>query len=206
VRTNGGGEGFRGYAHDSRLALLITLGTIPVGAAGLGLHKLIEGHLTKNLYVIGTSLIVLACLLWLAERVSRHHKTFEQLTWFDALIVGIAQAMALIPGSSRSGTTMTAGLFLGLTRNAAARFSFLLSIPAVFASGLYEMFKIDSSIFDLGITSLIIATGISAVTGYAAIAWLLRYLMHKTTMIFVYYRIGLGILLLLLLLTEVVTP
>jgi len=198
IRTRGNGEGVKGFSRDSRLALLIILGSLPVGTIGYGFHKIIEGALTKNLVVISCSLIVLALILWLAEKMSRRQKTFEQLRWWDALLIGIAQAMALIPGSSRSGTTITAGLFVGLTRNAAARFSFLLSIPAVFASGAYEMMKIDPSVFDLGVTSLIVATGISAITGYAAIAWLLRFLMRNTTMVFVWYRIALGLLLLVL--------
>jgi undecaprenyl-diphosphatase len=206
VRTNGGGEGFKGYSRDSRLALLIVLGSIPVGTVGLGLHKIIEGSLTKNLYVISASLFVLALCLWLAERIAKHQKTFEHLTWVDALIIGFAQAMALIPGSSRSGTTMTAGLFVGLTRNAAARFSFLLSVPAVFASGLYELWKIDTRVFDLGIESLIVATGVSAITGYVAIAWLLRYLMKHTTMVFVWYRILLAALLILLIQLGAIEP
>jgi undecaprenyl-diphosphatase len=206
VRSNGGGEGFRGYSMDSRLALLIVLGTIPVGAVGLGLHKIIEGSLTKNLFVISASLFVLALLLWLAEKIAKHHRTFEHLTWVDALIIGVAQAMALIPGSSRSGTTMTAGLFVGLTRNVAARFSFLLSIPAVFASGLYELWKIDTRVFDLGIESLIVATVVSAITGYVAIAWLLRYLMKHTTMVFVWYRIFLAALLILLIQLGAIEP
>lgn len=212
IRTNGGGEGLRGYSPPSRLAFLIMVGTLPVVVIGFGLHKLIEGYLTKNLWVIASSLIALALLLWLAERISRHQKPIEQITWLDSLLVGVAQALALIPGSSRSGTTITAGLFLGLTRDGAARFSFLLSIPAVLASGLYEMLKIykmmtsDAVVFELGVASLIISTVVSAVTGYVAIAWLLRYLMHRTTMIFVYYRVALGILLLLLLFRGVVTP
>jgi len=101
----------------------------------------IEGVFTKSTTVIASSLIGLALLLWLAEKVARHYKTIDQVRWSDALWVGLAQAMALIPGSSRSGTTMTAALFLGFTRNTAARFSFLLSIPAVLASGLYELIK-----------------------------------------------------------------
>lgn len=206
VRTRGNGEGFRGISRDSRLALLIVIGTIPVGTVGLALHKIIEGTLTKNLWVISGSLLVLALCLWLAEKVSKHLKTFEHLTWIDAVIIGIAQALALIPGSSRSGTTITAGLFVGLTRNAAARFSFLLSIPAVFASGIYELSKIDTKVFDLGIESLIVATGVSAITGYVAIAWLLRYLMKNTTMVFVSYRIALAAVLIILMVTKVIEP
>jgi undecaprenyl-diphosphatase len=101
---------------------------------------------------------------------------------------------------------MTAGLFVGLTRNAAARFSFLLSVPAVFASGLYELWKIDTRVFDLGIESLIIATGVSAITGYVAIAWLLRYLMKHTTMVFVWYRILLAAFLILLIQLGAIEP
>jgi undecaprenyl-diphosphatase len=144
--------------------------------------------------VLAGSLIGLALLLWLAEKVSKHSRSFEQINWKDALVIGFAQAMALIPGSSRSGTTMTAALFLGITRNAAARFSFLLSIPAVLASGLFELVRIDPAVFDLGLTNLIVATVVSALSGYAAIAWLLRYLMKHTTMIFVWYRLILGLL------------
>jgi undecaprenyl-diphosphatase len=206
VRTNGGGQGFRGYSLDSRLALLIVLGSVPVGVVGLGFQKIIEGAITKNLVVIALSLIILALFLWLAERTSKHVKSIEQMTWVQALLIGIAQAMALIPGSSRSGTTMTMGLFTGLTRHAAARFSFLLSIPAVFASGVFELRKIDPSVFDLGVASLIISTGVSAITGYMAIAWLLRYLVRHSTLVFVWYRIALGLALVVLLVLGVVEP
>jgi undecaprenyl-diphosphatase len=143
--------------------------------------------------------------LWLAEKVARHAREVEGVTWKDALIVGLAQALALIPGSSRSGTTMTAALFLGFTRSAAARFSFLLSIPAVLASGLYQLYKVvdmlrsGADVFHLGVGNLVIATVVSGLAGYAAIAWLLRYLMRHTTMIFVWYRFALGIVLTLLL-------
>jgi undecaprenyl-diphosphatase len=199
IRSNGSGNGLRGFSVDSWVALYIVIGTIPVGIIGLALKNVIEGAFTKSLTVIGGSLIVLACLLWLAERLSKHLRTFEQINWKDALVIGCAQAVALVPGSSRSGTTMTAALFLGITRNAAARFSFLLSIPAVFASGLFEMMRIDPRVFQLGVSSLVVATLVSALAGYAAIAWLLRYLMKNSTMAFVWYRLGLGLLILSLL-------
>jgi len=131
---------------------------------------------------------------------------------FDAIVIGIAQVLALVPGSSRSGTTISAGLFLGLARDAAARFSFLLSVPAVFASGLYEMYKIHqlmkagTDVFTLGIGNLVVATIVSGVAGYAAIAWLLRYLMKNTTLVFVWYRFALGFVLVLLLLTGSIFP
>lgn len=206
IRTKGSGNGWKGFTTDSRLAVYIIIGTIPVGLIGYSMKHVIEGALTKSTIVIMSSLIVLALVLWVAEKVSKHVRTFEQLTWIDGLTIGIAQALALIPGSSRSGTTMTAALFLGLTRNAAARFSFLLSIPAVFASGLYELSKIHASVFELGVSSLAIATVVSALAGYAAIAWLLRYLMKNTTMLFVYYRIALGIFLGVMLLFRLIEP
>ena len=186
----------------SRLALNIIIGTLPVVVIGLSWRHIIEGALTKTTIVIASSMIALALLLWLAEEVARHVRTLTQVTWVDALVIGIAQACALIPGSSRSGTTMTAGLFLGLTRETAARFSFLLSIPAVVASGVYELSKIHG-VFALGVGNLIISTLVSGVVGYAAIAWLLKYLMRHTTMVFVWYRILLGILLIVLLLNDV---
>jgi undecaprenyl-diphosphatase len=170
---------------------------------GFAFRSIIEGSLTKSLDVITGSMIGLALLLWVAERAASHQRPFEKTTWVDALVIGFAQVLALIPGSSRSGTTITAGLFLGLTREAAARFSFLLSIPAVFGSGLYELSKIHGTA-GLSMLNLVIATLMSAVTGYVAIAWLLRYLMKHTTMVFVWYRIGLGLLLIVSLVTGVI--
>jgi len=187
------GRGFKGFSVDGRLAFYVIVGTLPVGIVGLPLHTIIEGNLTKSTLVIISSLVALAALLWLAEKLARHVRTIENTTWKDALIVGLAQVCALIPGSSRSGTTITAALFLGIKREAAARFSFLLSIPAVFASGVYEMTKIHPSVFHLGVSNLVLATAVSAVSGYVAISWLLKYLMKNTTMVFVWYRFALGI-------------
>jgi undecaprenyl-diphosphatase len=199
----------RGMPHwslETRLGFAITIGTIPVLLIGFLLRHVIEGAFTKSSIVIIASLVCLAGLLWIAEKVARHVRHMEHVTWKDALIVGLAQAMALIPGSSRSGTTMTAALFLGFTREAAARFSFLLSIPAVLASGLYQLIKVaemvesGADVFHLGAINLVIATVVSAIAGYAAIAWLLRYLIRHTTMVFVWYRIALGVALAILLL------
>jgi undecaprenyl-diphosphatase len=200
------GLGLRSYSADSRLALNIVVGTLPVVLIGVAFKDIIEGALTKTTAVLAASLIGLALLLWLAERVSRHTRAITELTWVDALVIGTAQALALIPGSSRSGTTLTAGLFLGFRRDDAARFSFLLSIPAVFASGVFEMARIDASVFELGVGNLIIATIVSAVAGYAAIAWLLRYLRSHSTMIFVWYRLALGVLLYALLSQGLIDP
>ena len=189
----------------SRMALYIIIGTLPVAVIGLTMKHVIEGSLTKTTIVIAASMIALALLLWLAEEFARHVRNLNQITWLDSLVVGFAQACALIPGSSRSGTTITAGLFLGLTRETAARFSFLLSIPAVVASGVYELAKIHGT-FNLGLGNLLISTVVSGVVGYASIAWLLKYLMRHTTMVFIWYRLILGVLLIILLLNDVMLP
>lgn len=196
----------RSYSIDTRMALYIALGTLPVALIGYALKRIIEGSLTKTTLVIVGSLVALAALLWLAEKVSRRIRTLEQITWKDALLIGCAQALALIPGASRSGTTMTAALFLGFNRTTAARFSFLLSIPAVLASGLFELARIKGTVFSLGLDNLVIATLVSGIAGYVTIAWLLRYLMKHSMMVFVWYRFALGIGLTLLLLYGVITP
>jgi len=203
LRSMGGGE--RGLSERSRMGLYIIIGTLPVALVGLSLKRIIEGSLTKTTIVIAASMITLALLLWLAEKIARHLREMSQVTWVDALVIGFAQACALIPGSSRSGTTITAALFLGFTRETAARFSFLLSVPAVVASGLYELSKIHGH-FDLGLANLVVSTLVSGIVGYAAIAWLLKYLMRHTTMVFVTYRIFLGLLLIALLLTGLMEP
>jgi undecaprenyl-diphosphatase len=202
----GKGKGIRESSLDTRIAIAILVGTLPVALLGFAMKNVIEGAFTKSLDVIAFSLIALALLLWGAEKVARHTRGIDKITWVDGLAIGFAQVLALIPGSSRSGTTITAGLFLGLTREAAARFSFLLSIPAVFASGVYEMTKIHPSVFSLGISNLVVSTIVAGISGYAAIAWLLRYLMKHSTMVFVWYRIVLGLVLTVLLFTRVILP
>ena len=200
------GKDLRAYGQESRMAFLIVIGTLPVAIIGYLLKHIIEGMLTKTSIVIVGSLVLLAVLLWIAEKVAQHTRSAESLTWKDALFVGLAQAVALIPGASRSGTTITAGMFLGLNRETAARFSFLLSIPAVLASGVFEMARIHSTVFSLGLGNLVIATLVSGLAGYAAIAWLLRYLGRHSLMVFVWYRIGLGFLLSLLLYFGLMVP
>lgn len=182
----------------ARMGWYIILGTLPVAVIGLAFRKVIEGTLTKSLTVIGISAIVLALVLWLAERVGSRKKEMANVTWLDSLIVGFAQSLALIPGSSRSGTTITAGLFLGITRADAARFSFLLSIPAVFASGMLELYEMRHFFHDLGILNVAVATLVSGIVGYASIAFLLRYFKTHTTYVFIFYRIALGVLLLVM--------
>ena len=191
---------------NSKMGWLIIIGSIPVGVIGLSLKKIIEGTLTKDLYVIAVSLIVLAVILAIAEKTAKFKKDMKKITMWDAFWVGVAQCLALIPGSSRSGTTITGGLFLGMTRETAARFSFLLSIPAVLASGLLELYE-SLKFLDASMTvNLIISTAAAAVFGYLSIDFLLRYLRKYSTFVFIYYRIALGILIIILLSAHVLTP
>jgi len=191
---------------DSRMGWLIIIGTIPVVIIGLAFKHAIEGHLTKNLYVISISLIVLAIILAIAEKTAKFKRDIKDVTIKDALIVGIAQSFALIPGASRSGTTITGGLFAGLKRETAARFSFLLSIPAVFASGLLE-FKESLKFLDKSLAlDMAVATLVAGITGYLAIDLLLRYLRKNSTFVFIYYRVALGIIILILLFTNYIQP
>jgi undecaprenyl-diphosphatase len=191
---------------NSRLGWLVIIGTIPVVIIGLAFEDIIEGAITKNLYVIAFSLIGLAILLAIAEKVANFKKDLDHITIKDSIIIGIAQAFALIPGSSRSGTTITGGLFLELKRDVAARFSFLLSIPAVLASGLFEL--VDSLNYltaDMAL-NIVVATIVSGISGYIAIDFLLKFLKKHTTFLFVYYRIAAGIFILILLLTNIIKP
>ena len=212
VLSNGRGKGFRGYSRDSLLVFYIILGTIPVAIVGYGLEEVIEGTLTKSLLFIGYSMLLLALFLWLAETSAAHVRALNSVTWRDALVIGLAQVAALLPGASRSGTTITAGLFLGLRRSTAARFSFLLSLPAVLASGLLELVRAipliaaGNGVTHFAPANLLIATVVAGVTGYAAIAWFLSYLIRYTTMPFVWYRIAIGSLILLLIATGVLSP
>ncbi len=191
---------------NSRMGWLIIIGSIPVGVIGISLKKIIEGTLTKDLYVIVGSLIVLAVILAFAEKIAKLKKDMKDITRTDSFIVGICQCLALIPGSSRSGTTITGGLFLGMNRETAARFSFLLSIPAVLASGLLEFYESLKFLNSALAVHLIVSTLFALIFGYLSIDFLLKYLRKNSTFVFVYYRIALGILILILLSTHVILP
>lgn len=191
---------------NSKLGWLIIVGTIPIVVMGLLFKQQIEGAFTKNLYVIALSLIVLGIILFVAEKISKFKKEIDQISIFDSIMIGIAQAISLIPGSSRSGTTITAGLFLGLKRDVAARFSFLLSIPAILASGMLQLYEALSFINSDMIINLIISTLVSAISGYLAIDFLIKYLKKKSTIIFVVYRIILGLSILILLSQNFINP
>lgn len=190
-------KSFSGQSLNSRLGWMIIIATIPIVIAGYGLKKVIEGGITKELSVIGFSLIGLAILLAIAERVAKFRKDLDNLTMKDALLVGLAQCLALVPGASRSGTTITAGLFLGIKRDTAAKFSFLISIPAILASGILE-FAQSLKYLDSGdMVNLIVATIAAAISGYLSVVFLIKFLKTKSTMLFVVYRILLGIFILI---------
>ncbi len=176
----------------SRLGWLIIIGTVPIGVIGLLAKKIIEGELTKNLFLIGSSMIVWAILLWLAEQFGNRRSEIEHIGIQEALIVGFAQVFALIPGSSRSGTTITGALMAGLSREAAARFSFLLSIPAIAASGLLELREALQLLNGTSMVNLVVATIVAGVVGYASIAFLINYLRRHSVGLFVLYRLIAG--------------
>jgi undecaprenyl-diphosphatase len=184
---------------DARIGWYIVLGTIPIGIFGVLFKDQIETG-ARDLYLIGVALVVLGLVLLLAERVGTRDRSLEQINARDGLAVGFAQALALVPGVSRSGATITAGLFLGLDRPTAARFSFLLSIPAVVLSGLLELGSILSGEEGEHVSTgnLLVATFLAFVSGYAAIAWMLRFLTSHSTVVFVVYRVALGVLVLAL--------
>lgn len=183
----------------SRLGWMIIWGSIPIFVIGYILKNFIEGNATKNTTLIAFALVIVAIILFIAEKTSRKSKDLEQITIKTAIVIGLAQCFALIPGVSRSGATITAGLFAGLERLTAARFSFLLSIPAILVSGIYELIK-SISFFSTG-NLLFLITGVitSFLSGYVAISFLLNFLKTKSTLIFIIYRICLGLLLLVFL-------
>ena len=184
---------------DARMGWYLIWGTVPIVIFGVAFSHQIENG-ARSLYLIGTTLIALGLLLLVAEKVSRRDRALESITRRDAIVIGFAQALALIPGVSRSGATITAGLFLGMDRVAAARFSFLLSIPAVVLSGLYELRDVVSGTAEgsAGVAATALATLLAFVSGYISIAFLLRFLTTHTTAVFVAYRVALGVVVLVL--------
>jgi undecaprenyl-diphosphatase len=184
---------------EVRMGWYLLVATIPIGIFGYAFQHQIENG-ARNLWLIGTTLIVFALVLGYADRRGRHERTIHDLSIRDGVLIGLAQSLALIPGVSRSGATMSAGLLLGLERPAAAKFGFLLAIPAVLASGVFELLGIISGEKggDEPLGYVLVATFIAFVVGYAAIAWFLRYLAHHSVRVFVAYRLALGSLVLVL--------
>lgn len=178
---------------EYRMGWYVIFATVPISVLGLAFKDQIETG-ARNLWLIASALIVLGLVLLAADWLGTHKREEEEITLRDGLLVGLAQAAALIPGVSRSGATITAGLFAGLKREAAARFSFLLSIPAVVLSGLFELRKLGEP-GGPSVAATVLATALAFVVGLASIHWLLRYLSRHSTAVFVGYRVALGLLL-----------
>ncbi len=191
---------------DYRLGWYVIIGTIPICVLGLLFKDEIRSGV-RNLWVVATALVVFSGVIALAEYLGRQSRHVEQLTWRDGLVVGVAQTLALVPGVSRSGSTISAGLFLGLDRELAARFGFLLAIPAVFASGLFSLpdafHPVTEGMSATG-PQLLVATLIAFVVGLATVSWFLRFLLRHSMYWFVGYRVVVGVVVLILLATGTV--
>lgn len=202
---------------DVRMGWMVIIGSIPIGVLGLLFEKQID-HALRNLYITATMLILFGILLGLADRIGSQRKDLEKLTVRDGIIFGFAQALALIPGVSRSGGTITAGLLMGYTRQAAARYAFLLAVPAVFASGLYKAAKevpplltsngaaAAAAAGQPSLFAIILATAVAFAVGYAVIVWFMRLIENRTYLGFVVYRIAAGLGLIGLLVSGLIGP
>lgn len=191
---------------ESWLGWLIIIGSIPIGTIGFLFKDFIEGQGTKNLWIIATMLIVIAVLLFVAEKIGAHRKDVEHLTIVDAVVQGLCQVLALMPGASRSGSTIMGGLLAGERRETAARFSFLLSMPAIFASGLLELHQASKILPNDAWMPLLAGTVVAGIVGYASIWGLLAYLKKNSTLVFIAYRLILGSAILFLLWKGVIAP
>ena len=200
--------------HDALLGWMIAWGTVPIVAFGFLFRHQIKSEL-RSLYVVSAALAGIAILLAIVELIirrreamGRHGRDVSQVTWREATAVGFAQAVALVPGSSRSGSTILGGLISGLSRETAARFSFLLSIPAVFAAGVFELIEARHELLASShdAAKLLVAIVVAGVVGYATIPWLLGYLRRRTTLVFIVYRLILAAVLLGLLFSGRLLP
>ena len=187
---------------DHRMGWYIIFGSIPIGVVGLLGRNLVTGPL-RNLWWVAGSLIAWSFVLVYAERRGGQERRERDLTLMDAIVIGLVQCIALIPGVSRSGATISAGMLRGLDRVAATRVSFFLSIPALVAAGLFEMKDVAGS--GIGPTETLTATGVSFVVAYASVAWLLRFVAHHSMSVFAVYRVAVGVALVVLLTTGVMT-
>ena len=190
---------------EARMGWLVIIGSIPIILLGLLFQNQIETGL-RNLWITVAMLAGVGIVMGIADRTARNERTLERLTWPHGVIFGLAQSLALIPGVSRSGATITAGLFMGYRREAAAKYSFLLAIPAVVGSGLFQLFDIGNDPVPPAWGPIALATVVSFVIGYAVIAWLLRYISTHNFMPFVIYRLAVAALVAILLLTGVLEP
>ncbi len=202
---------------DARMGWFVIVGSIPIGVLGLLFEDQIDSVL-RNLYITATMLIAFAVLLAFADARGAQTKELKDLTWRDAILYGLAQALALIPGVSRSGGTITAGLALGYKRETAARYAFLLAIPAVFASGLYKAAKeippllsgsgqaAAAAAGEPSLLAIAVATFVSFGVGYAVIVWFMKLISNRSYAIFVWYRLAAGTILFLMLLFGIIDP
>ncbi len=190
---------------DARMGWLVILGSIPIVVLGLLFQDQIEGAL-RSLWLVATMLIVFGIILAVADTIGRQNRDLTELTYKHGILYGFAQAMALVPGVSRSGGTITAGLLMGYTRESAARYSFLLAIPAVFGSGVYQLVKSYDAPGPFSLAETALATGVAFVVGFVIIGWFLRYVSTRSYRLFVWYRILLGLAIYLLLGYGVIQP
>jgi len=202
---------------DVRMGWLVIIGSIPIGVLGLLFEDQID-HSLRNLYITATMLIVFGLLLGVADRIAPQRKQLKELSFRDGILFGLAQALALIPGVSRSGGTITAGLLMGYTREAAARYAFLLAVPAVFASGVYKAVQevpvlltadgraAATAAGEPSLVAIVVATVVAFGIGLAMIAWFMRLIENHSYLVFVVYRVVAGLLLLALLWFGVVDP
>jgi undecaprenyl-diphosphatase len=184
---------------EGKLPWLLAIGTVPIVIAGLSLKKHIEGDKWRSLYVVATTLIVIGIVMIIIDRYAAgrdEHRPFSALTWSDALLVGLAQSLAIVPGVSRSGATICMALLLGFARSDAARFSFLLSIPAIAGAGIFEAKDAFRSIGTGAMPAIIIGVTTAAISGYISIAWLIKWLGSHDLVGFAIYRIVAGLALL----------
>ncbi|MCW2775748.1 MAG: Undecaprenyl-diphosphatase [Nocardioides sp.] len=188
---------------DHRMGWYIIVGSIPVGVAGLLFKDLITGDL-RSLWVVAVALIAWSAVMWLAERAARQVRSEKDLGLVDAIVVGLTQIVSLVPGISRSGATISAGLFRGLDRVTATKLSFFLSIPALIGAGIFEL--PDAMSGDIGVGVALVGIVVAFVVAYASIAWLLRFVAGHPITWFIPYRLGLGGLLIVLLATGVMSP
>ena len=186
---------YRGH-RDFRMGWYVIVGTIPVGIVGLVFKDFIKDDL-RSRWVVAFALLAWSAVMWAAEQTASQDRSEKRLNLSDAVIVGIVQCVSLIPGISRSGATISAGLFRGLDRVAATRLSFFLSIPALLAAGLFELK--DALGGDIGVGETLVGTVVSFVVAYASVAWLLRFVAHHPITWFVPYRVALGAVLIALL-------
>ena len=194
---------WRTTSHDAKLGWYIVLGTIPISIIGFAFADQIENEI-RSLELISTVLILFSIVLLAADRAGKREREVDSINARDGLVIGFAQALALVPGVSRSGATISFGLFRGLTRAAAARYSFLLSVPAVVLSGAFELRHIGDEGANAGLGATAVATVVAFASGYASIAWLLRYIQRHNFNVFVIYRIGVGTVILTLALSGVI--